>query len=246
MKKTMVFVIIILIGLTACAKQSVAPASAPETEMKPVIESNAFAVFDKWPLGMDAERALALGLRETTLTKPVRVFNHMGTVHGKVRWQPETLPTGTKVLVGEDGVPLYKRDCFNKLFVPVALQPVTNAPAVAEKGKMGAWELLRIAFLVLLAMALAFLMWNASILQRLARWLYEHSHEHNDPPAPRGGLRSTVPPTAPPVPNTNIWAIRASLDTNKIVHVAGEGIKSVSVEFPPDPNKQVLIKASRR
>ncbi len=243
-KLVMIMFVVVLVGLTACAKQTTAP--APKPEMKAVVSSDAFAVFDKAPLKMDAERALALGLRETTLTEPLRVFNHMGTQNGKVRWQPETLPAGTKVLIGEDEVPLYKRDCWNKLFVPVALQPVTNAPAIVEKEKMGVWELLGITFLILLAMALAFLMWNASILQRLARWLYEHGHEHDDPPAPRGGLRPTVPPTTPPVPNTNIWTIRASLDTNKIVHVAGEGIESVSVEFPPDPNKQILIKASRR
>jgi hypothetical protein len=236
MKKTLLvlFTIVLVIGLTACAKQSVVPSPAPKLETKAVVASDAFQVFDKMPLKMDAERALALGLHEAILDKPVRVFNYMGTQNG-TRWQPETLPVGTKVLVGEDGIPLYKRDCWNKLFVPIALQPVANTPAVVEKSKMKAWELLEIALLILLGMLVLFLMWNASLLQRVARWLYEHSHHGHDNPSPA---------TRPTPITSRTWLIHAEGNANHQTRVNLEGIRSFRIDNAE--GDEISITANRR
>ncbi len=229
MKKVlmMVLFVVLAVSLAACAKQSVSPVPASDPKMKPVIEPNAWMMFDSVPLKMDAERALTLGLHETTLTKPIRVFNYMGTQNGKVRWQPETLPAGTKVLIGEDGIPLYKRDCWNKLFVPVTLKPVSVTP-VAPIIKRGFWATGFGTILAWILMALAILLGillisyllfgiacvNRQIFRAL-RWTMD-----------RGGDNTT--PT-PPVNPTDAWSMHVSCDRNRRVHVDLNGVESFSI-----------------
>lgn len=194
--------VVLVIGLTACAKQPVVP--APEPEMKVVIEPNAWAIFDRMPSKIDTERAKILGLREIILTTPLRVFNCMNVK--KNEWRPEILPVGTVVLIDLDGIPVFKRDCGNKLFVEITTETpktVFSIPAPIKKGFWAGpwnilWDILKWLLIILgIILLLLLLFCLVRGIARAVRWLLERFERREE-----GGSTtlSTTAPVIPPVP----------------------------------------------
>jgi hypothetical protein len=258
-KKTLLVLLVFVLICAACGKKE----PIPQPKLEPAIEPNAWMVFDKYPSKMDTERTAIFGLRKDILTESLRVFNCVDRKRNK--WEEETLPIGTGILVNEDGIPVYKLGCWNKLFVPVTLKPVIATPTHQNELWSALWNLLKNLFLVLIfvlgvLLALALLALALWALWNLVKWLSEQADNRlnrnvttrstTTPPAPPVAPITAPPatplPTTPipvPTPGTAIWTIKASLDASGKISVEGEGLESISIEFP---GKEISIKASRR
>lgn len=255
-------IVFLVISIAACKKQ--APVPQPKPELKPVIEKSAWIVFDQYPIKADQETANIMGLSKVTLENPLRVFNCVN--RKKNLWKSEILPTGTIVLVQENGIPVYKADCQNKLYVPITLVPdPAPTPTPASRAKSNGWSRLG----EFLKNLLAAMVWAAAVILVLAllgvlAWalwnLLRLIFSARTPPAGTTTPRTTTPPppatptttpTTPATPTTPVTPpaptaptssnVSFSIAPDGTVQVTGSGLRNFSTETV---GKSVKVRAT--